>query len=220
VFEDRGEAGRELAKKLAALRLRDPLVLALPRGGVPVGLEVAAFLGAPLEAFVVRKLGVPGHEEFGFGAVAQDGTTVVDQAVVAELGISAEQVSGVIRREKAEVHRRVKLYRGGRRGLMLARKNVVVVDDGLATGVSMRVAVEAVLKQRPKRLVVAVPVGSGDAVSSLRERLRPADEVVCLDTPENFSAVGMWYRHFPQVTDEEVVRVLEEARARFRAGKV
>jgi len=99
-------------------------------------------------------------------------------------------------------------------------KNVILVDDGLATGVSMRVAVEAVLKQRPKRLVVAVPVGSGDAVSSLRERLRPADEVVCLDTPENFSAVGMWYRHFPQVTDEEVVRVLEEARARFRAGKV
>src|SRR6266540_3851830 len=188
LYRDRAQAGRLLARKLAPYAGRDDVVvLALPRGGVPVGFEVAEALGAPLDVFVVRKLGVPGQEELAMGAVASGGIVVVNSEVVAACGVSGREVERVAEAERAELARRERLYRGAQPPLELSGKVVVLVDDGLATGSSMRAAVEALRPQSPARVVVAVPVAPR---SSPREFETIADEIVCGATPQPFNAVG------------------------------
>ncbi len=207
-FEDRHHAGRVLAEKLAHYRGHpNLLVLALPRGGLAVGFEVARALQAPLDIFVVRKLGFPGHEEYAMGAIASGGVRVMTP--LPGLTVSPEALAEVVAREQAELVRREQLYRGQRPAVSLAGLTVIVVDDGLATGATMRAAVLAIRQQHPARLVVAVPVGAGDTCQALRDE---ADEVVCAATPKPFRAVGLWYEKFPQASDDEVRVLLEEAR--------
>jgi putative phosphoribosyl transferase len=208
LFRDRDEAGRALAAGLAHLRGRDVVVLALPRGGLPVAAQVARALGAPLDVFVVRKLGVPGREELAMGAIASGGAIVLNRDVVAGLGLSERVIEQVVRRELAELRRREATYRADRRAREVAGRTVVLVDDGLATGSTMAAAAQALRERGVRRLVVAVPVGSPPACRALREF---ADEVVCLHAPEPFRAVGEWYRDFQQIGDEEVRRLLAGA---------
>ena len=204
-FKDRRDAGRALAKALQAWRGRpDVLVLALPRGGVPVAWEVAQALGAPLDVLVVRKLGFPGQEEYAMGAIAAGGVRVMGEAD-GGWPVSARELEAVVAREQAELLRREQRYRGGRPPLDLAGRVLILVDDGLATGATMRAAVQAARAGRPKQVVVAVPVASTEAVQSLGAL---ADEVLCLFTPEHFRAVGLWYQDFTQTSDEEVDRLL------------
>lgn len=205
-FRDRAEAGEQLAARLSAFADRDDvIILALPRGGVPVGYEVAQALHVSFDVFVVRKLGVPGHEELAMGAIATGGVRLVNHDVVNALGIPDVVIDAVAKSEQGELERRERLYRGTRPPLVLANKTVILVDDGLATGSTMRAAVMAVRHQNPARLVVAVPVG---AVSTCDELGREADEVVCLRTPEPFIAVGLWYRDFTPTSDNEVRTLL------------
>jgi putative phosphoribosyl transferase len=207
-FADRREAGRALADRLADLANRnDIVVLALPRGGVPVAFEVARALHAPLDVFLVRKLGVPGHEELAMGAIASGGIRVLNEDVVRWYGIPAPIIDDVAQREQAELERRELAYREGREPIDVSGRTVLIVDDGLATGSSMRAAVRAVRTRQPARVVVAVPVGAPDTCRELSET---ADEVVCARTPEPFSAVGLWYHDFSQTTDEEVRELLHE----------
>ena len=208
-FRDRSDAGRQLAGQLERLR-GEPnlLVLALPRGGVPVGFEVAQTLAAPLDVFVVRKLGVPGHEELAMGAIATGGARVLNDEVVARLGITPAVLQSVTAREATEVARRERLYRGDRPAPEVFGRTAILVDDGLATGATMRAAVSAVRQQAPALIVVAVPTGSGETCRDLRD---DADEVVCLITPDPFLAVGFWYDDFGQVSDDEVRALLDRA---------
>ena len=204
-FKDRRDAGRALAKALEAWRGRpDVLVLALPRGGVPVAWEVAQALGAPLDVLVVRKLGFPGQEEYAMGAIAAGGVRVMGDAD-AGWPVSARELEAVVAREQAELARREQRYRGGRPPLDLAGRVLILVDDGLATGATMSAAVQAARAGQPKRIIVAVPVASTEAVQSVGAL---ADEVMCLFTPEHFRAVGLWYQDFTQTSDEEVDRLL------------
>jgi len=208
-FADRREAGRVLARMLEGVSTDpDPVVLALPRGGVPVAREVAAHLGAPLEAFVVRKLGVPGHEELALGAVASGGALVLNQDVVRSLDLSTDVIEAVADRERQELARREREYRGDRPMPDVAGRCVILVDDGLATGASMRAAVAAARRLEPARLIVAVPVGAPSTCDELR---REVDEVVCAITPSPFHAVGVWYDQFDQTTDDEVRALLADA---------
>jgi putative phosphoribosyl transferase len=217
-FRDRTEAGRALAAALDRYAGRpDVMVLALPRGGVPVGYEIARALDAPLDVFLVRKLGVPGHEELGFGALATGGWRVLNDAVVGGLGIDRTTIERVTAREASELDRRDRAYRGDRPPPTLAGREVIVVDDGLATGSTMRVAVEAIRAQQPARIVIAAPVAARDTCDSLREI---ADEVVCLATPEPFDAIGLWYDAFPPLTDEEVREQMARLRPVASAGQV
>jgi putative phosphoribosyl transferase len=211
VFRDRKAAGQELAKQLSAYRDSDPIVLALPRGGVPVAFEVALALHAPLDVMVVRKLGVPGHEEYAMGAIASGGIRMLNDAVVHELGISAVAIEGVARAEHTELQRRERLYRGNRPPSDVRGRTVVLVDDGLATGSTMLVAVRAVRVQKPARIAVAVPIAAADTCESLRAE---ADDVICARTPFPFRAVGLWYQDFSQTSDEEVCELLKLARER------
>ena len=205
-FEDRVDAGRQLAKKLSKYRGRqDVVVLALPRGGVPVGAEVARELDAPFDVFLVRKLGVPGHPELAMGAIAEGGVEVLSDHLIRDLGIPEAAVQNVAVRERMELDRRDTLYRQGRSRPSIKGHIVVVVDDGLATGASMQAAVLALRKLEPARVVVAVPVGALETCERLQ---READEVVCVSTPEPFRAVGLWYRRFDQTTDDEVRQLL------------
>ena len=205
-FRDRVEAGELLAQRLAHYRDRDDVVvLALPRGGVPVAHEVARALGVPLDVYVVRKLGVPGHEELAMGAIASGGVRLVNEDVVNALGIPATVIDAVARDEQIELERREQLYRGHRPPIGLTNKAVILVDDGLATGSTMRAAVMAARRQHPARVIVAVPVS---APSTCADLAREADEVVCVRTPDPFVAVGMWYRDFTPTSDEEVRRLL------------
>ncbi len=207
-FHDRREAGRVLASLLGDYQGRDDLlVLALPRGGVAVGFEVAHALRAPLDVFVVRKLGFPGHEEYAMGAIASGGVRVMNR--VPGMRVSDRDVEAVVAREQAELLRREQLYRAGLPALEIEARTVIVVDDGLATGSTMRAAVQSIRKLRPARLVVAVPVGAEETCRELREE---ADDVVCAAMPDPLRAVGLWYRNFPQATDDEVHQLLEEAR--------
>ena len=208
-FPDRREAGRALARQLAHYAdLPDTIVLGLARGGVPVAHEVARALRLPLDVFVVRKLGVPGHEEFAMGAVASGGIRVMNDRVVLGLGIADAVVDAVTAREVKELERRERLYRGTRAPPHLRGNTVIVVDDGLATGSTMKAALAALRAGQAARLVVAVPVASENACEGLRHE---ADEVVCVGTPEPFQAVGVWYASFGQTTDEEVTTLLADA---------
>jgi putative phosphoribosyl transferase len=205
-FADRTHAGAVLAGSLSHLAAREGLVvLGLPRGGVPVATQVARALGAPLDVFVVRKLGVPGHEELAMGAVAGGGVRVLNDDVVEHLGIGPEVVEAVADREQVELTRREDAYRGSRPPLELAGRPVVLVDDGLATGATMRAAVVAARRLGAGPIVVAVPVG---APSTCADLARVADEVVCARTPPHFTAVGEWYERFEQTTDDEVRALL------------
>lgn len=207
-YEDRREAGRVLAGALAHYRGRPQLlVLALPRGGVPVAYEVARALKAPLDVLVVRKLGFPGHEEYAMGAIASGGVRVMNP--LPGMTVSAEQVAAVVARELPELQRREQLYRGQRPAPDLRGRTVIVVDDGLATGATMHAALLAIRQQEPAHLVMAVPVGAADSCQALQG---VADEVVCVAMPEPFRAVGLWYRQFPQTSDDEVRTLLEDAR--------
>lgn len=208
-FRDRSEAGRLLAAELESRKLgTNAIVLALPRGGLPVGLEVAEALKAPLDVVVVRKLGVPWQPELAMGAIA-GGTRVLDPKVIRGLGISDDEIEAVAAREAKEMERREKLYRGGLPAPNLGGRTVVLVDDGLATGSTMVAAARYVRSTRPQKLIVAVPVGTSEACSRLSVE---ADECICLAMPEPFFAVGEWYTDFRQVTDREVEDILKSSR--------
>jgi len=213
-FKDRNQAGALLAERLVALgydRQPNLLVFGLPRGGVPVAFQVARRLRAPLEVWVVRKLGTPGHEELALGAIASGGGRVLNQEIVDSLQISAQAIAAVEQQELAELERRERLYRGQRPFPDLSGKTVLLVDDGLATGATMKAAIAAARQKKPARLVVAVPVAPPDTVAEIQALV---DEVVCLETPAFFQAVGLWYEHFPQTSDEEVLALLQAAAAR------
>ena len=208
-FSNRIEAGRTLATLLGAYRSRaDVMVLALPRGGVPVGFEVAAELRAPLDVFVVRKLGVPWHRELAMGAIASGGVRVLNDDVIGSMHVPEEAVEQSAKVEEQELARRERLYRGGRPFPSIEGQVAIVVDDGLATGSSMRAAVRALRQHRPSRIVVAVPVAAKDTCTELQAEV---DEVVCALTPEPFYAVGLWYAEFEQTTDAEVRDLLAKS---------
>ena len=210
-FRDRREGGRCLAAALRAYAGRDDVVvLALPRGGVPVAHEVARALGAPLDVFVVRKLGVPWHEELAMGAIATGGLRILNDEVVRAYGVTDDEIEAVAGREREELERRLRRYRGDRPRPDVAGRTVVLVDDGLATGATMHAAVEALRAEAPAAIVVAVPVAAQDACDGF---LGIADDVVCAMTPEPFEAVGLWYVDFRQTTDEEVHELLARSRA-------
>jgi putative phosphoribosyl transferase len=205
-YRDRRHAGAELAARLGHLKGRnDVVVLALPRGGVPVAFEVARALDAPLDVFLVRKLGLPGHRELAMGAIASGGVRVLNDDVVGWYRIPEQTINAVAREEQTELERRERAYREGRPPIDLQGKIVVLVDDGLATGSTMKAAVEAARAHAPARIIVAVPVGSP---STCREFAEIADEIVCARTPDHFAAVGQWYRDFSQTSDEEVRELL------------
>jgi putative phosphoribosyl transferase len=208
-FRDRRDAGRQLGRYLLRLSLERPLVLALPRGGVPVAFEVASALRAPLDVFIVRKLGVPGHEELAMGAIASGGNVVVNPDVLEALNISQQTLQQVARQEAEEVLRRERAFRRDRAPQPVRGRSVVLVDDGLATGATIRAAVAALQKDLPSRLIVAVPVGSPEAC---RELSHSVDEVICPVMPKKFHAVGSWYDDFEQTSDDEVRSLLEQAR--------
>jgi putative phosphoribosyl transferase len=211
LFRDRADAGRILAGELAAYTDRpDVVVLALPRGGVPVGYQVARALRAPLDVFVVRKLGVPGHEELAMGAIATGGVRVLNPAVVVSLHIPDDVIEAVTARELEELARRERRYRGDRPPPEVAGKTVILVDDGLATGSSMRAAAAALRELGPQRVVVAVPIAAPETCDEFRSEV---EEVVCAVTPQPFRAVGLWYEDFSQISDEEVHELLERARS-------
>ncbi len=215
-FRDRTEAGQLLATKLAAYANRpDVLVLALPRGGVPVAFEVARALHAPLDVIIVRKLGVPGEEELAMGAIASGGVCVLNDDVVQMLGIPEEVIHTVATREQQEVEQRERLYRGDRLAYDVHGHTVILVDDGIATGATMRAAVAAVRHQQPARIIIAIPVA---ASATCEEFVAEVDELVCISRPKMFFAVGSWYEHFSQTSDEEVRRLLEQARHEQQPG--
>lgn len=209
LFRDRFEAGRFLASKLSHLANRpNVVVLALPRGGVPVGFEVAMLLKVPLDVFVVRKLGIPGQEELAMGAIASGGVRVLNEDLIQSLGIPKEVIDAVAAEEEKELERREHAYREGRAPVVVQGRTVILVDDGLATGSSMRVAALALGRKKPARIVVAVPVA---APATCAEFESEVDQVICAATPEPFWAVGQWYRDFSQTSDEEVYELLRRA---------
>lgn len=207
-FANRADAGRQLGLALAAYADRpDVLVLGLPRGGVPVAYAVARALHAPLDVFLVRKLGVPGHEELAMGAIASGGVRILNEDVIQGLSIPPEVVDNVTDAEERELERRAHAYRGGRPPLDVRNRTVIVVDDGLATGSTMRAAVAALRRMEPARLVVAVPTAAAETCALLR---REVDDLVCLITPDPFYAVGLWYADFAPTRDDEVRTLLAE----------
>lgn len=209
-FKNRMQAGELLAQRLSAYRrCPDVIVLALPRGGVPVGFAVARMLEVPLDILSVRKLGLPGHEEYALGAIASGGLCVLQpEEVLKKLGIRAQVIETVAQRELQETGRREKLYRAGRPALQLRERVVILVDDGLATGSTMLVAVHVLRQEKPARVIIAVPVAASETCQKLEAE---ADEIICLSTPDPFYAVGMSYENFDQTSDDEVKSLLEEA---------
>lgn len=210
-YEDRRHAGQVLAEALKHYKGRSHLeILALPRGGVPVGYEVARALGAPLEVFIVRKLGVPGYEELAMGAIASGGAQVLSRPLILRLGIPEKAIASAIAREREELARRERVYRGERAPLQLQGKTVILVDDGLATGSTMRAAAAGLQALKPARLVVAVPVAARETCEELAGEV---DEVVCAATPDPFVSVGSWYEDFTQTEDDEVHALLAQSAA-------
>jgi putative phosphoribosyl transferase len=217
IFRNRTEAGRQLATKLRAYADRsDVIVLGLPRGGVPIGFEVARALRAPLDVFLVRKLGVPGHEELAMGAIASGGVRVMNEQVMKRLPIPQKMVDAVAAEEQRELERRERLYRDGRPAPQVRGKTVVLVDDGLATGSTMRAAVTALRQLGPERIVVAVPVGAPETCEEFQHE---ADEAICASEPDPFYAVGYWYADFEPTSDEEVRELLSQATLGSYAGE-
>lgn len=217
VFSNRREAGRLLGEALIHYSERnDLIVLALPRGGVPVGYEVARALKAPLDVFVVRKLGVPGHEELAMGAIAHAGVRVLNQEVVTGLRLSADVIDRVAASEEKELERRERLYRAGRPPLAVKGRTIILVDDGLATGSTMRAAIKALRQTHAARIVAAIPVASPDTCEEMQAE---ADEVVCATTPQPFFGVGYWYEDFSQTSDEEVRTLLANSALRPAAAE-
>jgi putative phosphoribosyl transferase len=211
VFVDRRDAGQQLAERLAQLSLHDPVILGLPRGGVPVAREIAVRLGAPLDVLIVRKLGVPGHEELAMGAIASGGARVLNPEVITPLRISNEVIEQVARHEQRELERRERLFRGDRAPISVEGRSVVLVDDGLATGATMRAAAESLRARKPREIIAAAPVGAPSSCSMLSHHV---DHLICLAQPEPFYGVGLWYRDFDQTSDAEVRRLLDEAQTR------
>lgn len=209
MFRDRLDAGRQLAEKLLKYEKKNPLVVALPRGGVSVGFPIAQVLRVPLEVIIVRKLGVPQNPEFGIGAIAEDGVTFLDTKWIEALQISPAELRAIKASEKVELERRAHLYRKGKLLPLLTSKTVILVDDGLATGVTARAALMAIKKHHPKKIVLAVPICSKKTMVSLSSFV---DTIICLQTPEHLESVGMYYRDFHQITDGEVVRLLKEGK--------
>jgi putative phosphoribosyl transferase len=209
-FGDRVEAGRVLAGLIVGLDLEDPLVLALPRGGVPVGYEIARELDAPLDVLVTRKIGFPGQPELGVGAIAEGGEPVFDDGLLRRLGLYETDLADIVAAERAELDRREEVYRGGRPPAPVEGRDVIVVDDGLATGGTARAALRALRRSSPSQLVLAVPVGAAETVAMLAAE---ADKVVVVATPAGFRAVGQWYESFDQLTDGDVVALLERSGA-------
>ena len=207
-FADRRDAGRRLAAELLPLAKERPVVVALPRGGVPVAVEVARALDAPLDILAVRKLGAPGNRELGVGAVAEGGSAVLDSSSAEQLGLTSSVLDATLERETQELRRRVDRYRGERPPIAVRGRTVIVVDDGLATGLSDLAAIRALRKREARRIVVAVPVGSRESIEMLGEE---ADQVLCLMIPDRLYGVGLWYEDFAPVSDEEVLALLEEA---------
>lgn len=207
-FRDRAEAGRRLAEALDHLAGSDAVVLGLPRGGVPVAFEVADRLGLPLDVVVVRKVGAPNNPEFGVGAVGEEGVVLLNRPTLDRLGLREEDLQATVEEEQAELARRLDRYRRGRPAAEIKGRTAVLVDDGVATGGSAKAAVEVLRERGAGKVVLAVPVGPPDSVAEL-EKL--ADEVICLETPASFMAVGSWYRDFGQTRDEQVVEMLEKA---------
>lgn len=209
LFRDRRDAGQKLAQELRAYANRsDVLVLALPRGGVPVAFEVAKALNAPLDIFLVRKLGVPGHEELAMGAIASGGVRVLNDTVVDALNIPDRLIDAVAERERQELERRERAYRGDRPKPEVQGKTVILVDDGLATGASMRAAVEGLRTRDPASIVIAVPTAAPETCEAFEDTV---EDVVCAETPQPFFGVGFWYEDFSQTTDEEVRTLLSRA---------
>jgi putative phosphoribosyl transferase len=218
IFHDRAEAGKSLAAKLETYANRPgALVLALPRGGVPVGFEVSRALNAPLDVFVVRKLGMPGHEELAMGAIASGGVKVINRDVVQRFRIQREIIEAVASREAEELVRRERLYRGNKPAPEISGRLAILVDDGLATGSSMSAALEALRKQNPDRIVVGVPVAAPSTCDEFRAQV---DDIVCAVTPEPFYGVGMWYEDFSQTSDQEIHELLEQASRERPSGSV
>ena len=215
-FKDRRDAGRKLAQKLTAYPGQpDLLILALPRGGVPVAYEVARALNAPLDVFLVRKLGLPGQEELAIGAIATGGVRVLNRDIIRMLSIPDELINFVARRELQELQRRERLYRGDRPPPDVRDRKIILIDDGLATGASMRAAVVSLRAQHPARILVAVPIAAESVCEAFRTEV---DEIICAVTPEPFYGVGRWYEDFSQITDREVRILLEEANRQFLYG--
>jgi putative phosphoribosyl transferase len=208
-FEDREDAGRRLAERLVRYRDEHPIIFALPRGGVPVGYEIAHALDAPLDVFVARKLGAPGQPEFGIGAVAPGGVRVLNEDVVQRLGIPDDYLERITERETEEVERRVRHFRGERPEPAVGDRTVILVDDGLATGVTARAAVKALREREPRRLILAVPVCAAQTAELLGPEV---DELICLEALPDLGAIGFWYRDFSQTSDEEVIELLARAR--------
>jgi putative phosphoribosyl transferase len=215
MFENRRDAGRQLAGRLAVYRDAAPVVLALPRGGVPVGAEVAEALGAPLDVVLVRKLGVPFQPELGMGAIGEGGIEVVDASLVRRAGVTREQLAAVEAQERAELARRAASYRGDRHPVPVEGRTVIVVDDGLATGGTARAAIEVVRARGAARVVLAVPIAPTDTVAALQA---VADEVVSVETSDHFGALGQWYLDFRPTADAEVVELLDRHRTPDRSS--
>jgi len=216
-FRDRTDAGQFLARKLESFKDRpDLLVLALPRGGVPVAFEVATAIHAPLDVFVVRKLGAPNHEELAFGAIASGGVTVLNKEIIEAIGISEKQINATVAREQIELARRERAYRGDIQSPSRSGASVILIDDGIATGSTMLAAVRALRKENVAEITVAVPVAAAAVCNQL---LPEIDSIVCAATPEPFQAVGIWYEDFSQTTDEEVRQLIKRAaRQRVSSG--
>lgn len=209
-FKDRTDAGQQLARKLMAYANRsDVLVLGLPRGGVPVAFEVAKALNAPLDVLLVRKLGVPGNKELAMGAIASGGIKIINERLVTSLNLNEEAIARVVALEEKELLRRERTYRGNRTPLDVSNRTVILVDDGLATGATMQAAVTAIEQQHPQQVIAAVSVAAPQTCEQFSVAV---DHFVCVETPNPFIAVGMWYKKFPPTTDAEIIELLERAR--------
>jgi putative phosphoribosyl transferase len=208
-FRDREDAGRRLAERLVGYRGENPMIFALPRGGVPVGYEIARSLDAPLDVFIARKLGAPDQPELGIGAVAQDGARVLNERIVREVGVSEEYIERIAAEETEEAQRRLELFRGDRPEPEVRERTAILVDDGIATGVTTQAAIEALRRRNPRRLVLAVPVCAAHTAELIRQEV---DELICLEAPSNLMAIGLWYQNFEQTSDEEVIELLERTR--------
>jgi putative phosphoribosyl transferase len=216
-FPNREDAGRRLAAELQPYAAEHPIVLALPRGGVPVGYEIARALRAPLDVWVVRKIGVPWHPELGVGAVAEGGYVHLNQDILVHIGLSKKELAEATHREEHEVEQRVRRFRGDRPAPLLSHRTVILVDDGIATGGTVRAAIRSVRAQAPKKIILAVPVAALETLAALSTEV---EQVVCLMTPSELHGIGLWYQDFRQIPDDEVVHVLDRARKEREATVV